>query len=259
MARDPRRKLLILILLGLSPLLGSDLIYGQNDSFVLAWVVFSLWLWYAANRSERRRTVFVALSAVAFGLACVSKPTAWFIAPFYALLIAGGEVADLWRRPSAWLRRAVTAGWPSLLVMALVIGPYLLWNAGAMFDDVWRWSAGTSDTAYQIWGWGASNLLLAFGAVQSRFAYWPFWLPELLIGVPLLIGLVKKQTGDNTPARVLWGSSLLLLTYAFVSRFLNENYLSYILACIALAALIETPEGAPFGSPKGASSAYSGG
>jgi hypothetical protein len=125
--------------------------------------------------------------------------------------------------------------------MALVIGPYLLWNADALIDDVWRWSAGTSATAYQIWGWGASNLLLALGAVQSRFDYWPFWLLEILIALPLLVALLRKQAGDNTPARVLWGGSLLLLTFFFVSRFLNENYLSFILACLALAALIEPP------------------
>ena len=67
-----------------------------------------------------------------------------------------------------------------------------------MFDDVWRWSNGTSPTAYQIWGWGASNLVLAVGWVQSRFDYWPFWLPQLLIGLPLLLALLGRRKRAKT-------------------------------------------------------------
>ncbi len=236
------RQRLMLILLGLNPLLGSDLIYGQNDSFVLAWIVLSLFLW---RHSVRRaalghpRALWQAGAAVAFGLACASKPTAWFLAPFYFMLLAGGDPRDLWRRPLAWAGRALRAGWPALATALVIIGPYFLWQPTAMIDDVWRWSAGTSDTAYQIWGWGASNLLLAAGWVSDRFAYWPFWIPELVVGSALLAALLKKQAGVNTPARVLWGYSLWLLAFFFVSRFLNENYLSFILAGLTLGALVD--------------------
>ena len=59
-------------------------------------------------------------------------------------------------------------------------------------------------TAYQIWGWGASNLVLALGWVRSRFDYWPFWLPQLVIGLPLLLALLGRQARENTAAaRVL--------------------------------------------------------
>ncbi len=180
-----------------------------------------------------------AARAIAFGLACVSKPTAWFLAPFYLMLLAGGDPRDLWRRPIAWAGRALRTGWPALATALVIIGPYFLWQPVAMIDDVWRWSAGTSDTAYQIWGWGASNLLLTAGWVSDRFAYWPFWIPELVVGSVLLAALLKKQAGANTPARVLWGYSLWLLAFFFVSRFLNENYLSFILAGLTLGALID--------------------
>ena len=42
-----------MILIGLNPIMGSDLIYGQNDSFVLAWLVLSLWLWFRWRRMRR--------------------------------------------------------------------------------------------------------------------------------------------------------------------------------------------------------------
>ncbi len=240
LARGAQNKLLLLMFLGLNPIMGSDVIYGQNDSFVLAWCVLSLWL-YAKGQSSAGGRGWQLASAGVLGLAWASKPTAWFLAPFYLLLVAGGDAHDLWRRPAAWLNRAIRAAWPAFAVMILLIGPYALWDPAALFDDVWRWSAGTSETAYQIWGWGASNLVLALGWVQSRFDYWPFWLPELAVGLPLLIGLLKQQAGENTPARALWNYGLFLLAFFFVSRFLNENYLGYVLAFLALGTLTATP------------------
>lgn len=251
LARRTESKLLLVMIIGLNPIMGSDLIYGQNDSFVLAWVLLSLWLWsrgqpagqidsFGQGAPEARpRRGWLWASAAAFGLACASKPTAWFLLPFYLLLLTGGDARDLWRRPVSWLRRACILGWPALVVAVLAIGPYLVWNPRAMFDDVWRWSSGASPTAYQIWGWGASNLVLAAGWVKSRFDYWPFWLPQLLIGLPLLLLLVRRQAQENSPARAFWGYGLFLLAFFFFSRFLNENYLGYVTAILAVGTLTD--------------------
>jgi len=242
LARTRTSKLLLVMLIGLNPIMGTDLIYGQNDSFVLAWLVLSLWLWGKGQREGAGRG-WIWGSAAAFGLACASKPTAWFLAPFYLLLLAGGSPSDLWRHPVAWLKRAARAAWPALVTAALIVGPYLLWNPAAMFDDVWAWSNGTSSTAYQIWGWGASNLLLASGQVANRFAYWPFWLPQLLIGLPLLLALLWRQTRENSAGRALWSCALFLFVFFFFSRFMNENYLGYLLAMLGLGALVEVGPG----------------
>jgi hypothetical protein len=221
---------------------------------VLAWLVLSLWLWRQGQRANvvartapaapqepdgRTGRGWMWASAAVFGLACASKPTAWFLAPFYVLLLAGGDVTDLWRRPASWLRRACILGWPAVASALLVIGPYLVWNPGAMVDDVWRWASGSSATAYQIWGWGASNLVIAAGWVKSRFETWPFWLPELIIGLPLLVLFVRRQALENTAARAFWSYGLLLLAFLFFSRFLNENYLGYITAVLAVGTLTD--------------------
>ncbi len=238
LARGRTAKLLLVMTIGLNPIMGSDLIYGQNDSFVLAWLALCLWLWMYGQRNGTNRG-WVWASAAAFGLACASKPTAWFLTPFYLLLVAGGDASDLWRHPGMWLGRALRAAWPAPVVMALVIGPYLLWNPAAIYDDVWAWSNGTSATAYQIWGWGASNLLLALGQTPSRFSYWPFWIPQLVLGLPLMLTLLWRQARENTAARALWSYAIFLSVFFFVSRFLNENYLGYLLAMLALGALTD--------------------
>jgi hypothetical protein len=103
---------------------------------------------------------------------------------------------------------------------------------------VWRWAAGTTATHYQIWGWGASNFVLAFGGLASRFDTWPFWIPELIVTLPLLLWLGWRQIRYNHLAAACWHYGLLLLGFLFVSRFLNENYLGYILAFLAIGYFV---------------------
>ncbi len=112
--------------------------------------------------------------------------------------------------------------------------PYIFWDVNALIDDVWRWSAGTAEIHYQIWGWGFANFILATGSLADRFSYWPFWIPELIISIPLLLFLLTKQMRNNTTASVYWYGAIFLLGFAYFSRFLNENYLGFLLALFAL-------------------------
>ena len=242
----PRWRLALLMLLGLNPIMGLDLIFGQNDLFVWAWIVLALFLLPRTVRSSPltvHRSPFTVnhshfwLSSLAFGLACASKPTAWFMAPFFALLLVWDQI-DSWRAIPRAIPAMLRRGWPALAAFALLVGPYLLWNAAALIDDVWRWAAGSSATHYQIWGWGASNFVLAFGGLASRFDQWPFWIPEVIVALPLLLWLGARQARCNTLAAACWHYALLLFGFLYVSRFLNENYLGYILAFLAMGYLV---------------------
>jgi hypothetical protein len=243
-ASRPRWRLALLMLLGLNPIMGLDLLFGQNDLFVWAWIVLALALLSrtfvtAAAQSTARRSSFIIphssfwLPSLAFGLACASKPTAWFLAPFFALLLAHDQISS-WRDIPRAIPTMLRRGWPALAAFVLLLGPYLAWNANAMIDDVWRWAAGSTETHYQIWGWGASNFVLAFGDLASRFDPWPFWVLEVAVALPLLLWLGWRQTRHNTIAAACWHYALLLFGFLYVSRFLNENYLGYILAFLAL-------------------------
>ena len=200
-------------------------------------------LWGRLGGGELRgATKWRLLSTLLFGLACASKPTAWFLAPFYGLLLLADQPAlatsgwiGLLRAVPAILRRV----WPGLLVFALLVGPYVVWDASAFYDDVWRWSSGQGETGYQIWGWGASNFVLILGLVADRFGQWPFWLLEVLVAVPLLLWFVRRQQQNNQPGTALWHYAALLALFFYVSRFLNENYLGYLLAFFALGYLMD--------------------
>ena len=222
-------------LLALNPIMANDILFGQNDSFVLFWLLLALWFWRRANSAPALGWLSPhTLSALCFGLACASKPTAWFLAPFYALLLLRSGLAG---RRLAWRGQLTGLIWrllPAVVAFAALVLPYALWDFDALLDDVWRWSNGTASQAYQIWGWGASNFVLALGWVANRFAYWPFWIPQLLLAGPALVWLLRRQWLDNSLAGAAWRYGLFLFFFLLVSRFLNENYLGFILAFWAL-------------------------
>jgi len=214
------------MILGLNPIMGLDVIFGQNDSFVLAWLVFSAWFLYRKNW---------LWSSILFGVAVASKPTAWFLAPFWALALLEDTpltlAAAFSRTAMGKLLRRIT---PGLLIFLLFTLPYIIWSPSDFIDDVWKWAAGTATIHYQIWGLGFSNFVLAWGHLPDRFAQWPFWAPELIIAAPLLLLLLVKQLKDNSIGSFFWHGAILLLGFAYFSRFLNENYLGFLLALFAL-------------------------
>ena len=246
LVRGQRAKLGLVAVLALNPIMALDIIFGQNDSFVLSWLVFSLVSWQAWQARPERNRWALWLSAALFGLACATKPTAWFLAPFYAILLVHDRLlqqpptwANLLRAVPLMLRRA----WPALAVMLAIIGPYALWDPGALYDDVWRWSSGQGETGYQIWGWGASNFVLAFGWVADRFSQWPFWLAEIALALPLLLWFVRRQQHAPALSNACWHYGVFLFAFFYASRFLNENYLGYILAFLAIGLFSSLPPG----------------
>ena len=233
LVQGTQEKRIAVAVMGLNPILAVSIIFGENDPFVLAWIVLGLWLLYKKHP---------LWGSAAFGLACASKPTAWFLVPFWLLFLLRDMWGDALIPPvSEWghlLKTLLRRGWTLPVVMLAIIGPWFAWNPDAMVDDVWRWSAGQGPTGYQIWGWGSSNYVLAFGLVSDRFEYWPFIIPGLIIGLPLMFLLLWKQTKLNTMAVMLYGYAIFLLAFAYVSRFLQPNYLGFLLGIITLAVLL---------------------
>ena len=234
-------RLCLVMVLGLNPIMGSDIIFGQNDVFTLAWIVFSVFL---LKRGKD------AWSMLMLGLACASKPTAWFLVPFYLLYLVhreGFSPRKKIRPLGAYLLRKMI---PLLIVLSVLVLPFALWDLDAMLDDVWRWSNGTAEVPYQITGWGLANFVLALGLVDSRLDYFPFWIPELLICLPLMLYLLRRQWKHNSLASMLYHYAFLALAFFYTSRFMNENYLGYLLAVIAIAVFVDSSQSAePLPSP----------
>ena len=242
LAHSARAKLALTAAIGLNPLMGLDLMFGQNDVFVFCWLLFSLVAWQHWARRQFKPQWALFASTLFFGLACASKPTAWFFAPFYGLLLVADQPALVgagWRGWGLLIGQILRRSMGAIGIFALLILPYVAWDPVAFYDDVWRWSNGQGETGYQIWGWGASNFVLALGWVSHRFAQWPFWRLELLCALPVLLWLLNRQRRHNTLYTACWHYGVFLFIFFYSSRFLNENYLSYILPFLALGVLTQ--------------------
>ncbi len=251
LARERRHKLLVVMLVGLNPIMAEDVIFGLNDSFVFFWIALAIWLAQKAAHSRTtdggRAAIYLPLASTALGLACASKPTAWFLLPFWFLYLLRDEWGDrllpsfeTWKNLLLLLWKRA---WPLFVTFLLLILPWFLWDPDAMYDDVWRWSAGQGETGYQIWGWGASNYVLSFALIRDRFAYWPFIIPQAIIGLPLLWYLLQRQRGRNTIGVMLYSYVVFLLVFFYLSRFMQPNYLGFLAGGMVLAWFLSIEEG----------------
>lgn len=225
LTRRPERRLLVIMILGLNPLSAAYLIEGRNDILTLFWVVLAIVL---ARRSPR-------WAAAAVGLACITKHTAWFFAPFLLLYVAGhGTLMERTRR--VWQPAVVF-----LTVVAAGLLPWMIMNGRAFFEDAFGSIVGTASPVYPISGLGFGGALVSIGVLSASDPTFPFWLFQLITFGPLTLWLLARQWRANHLASALSGYALTLFVFTYFSRLFNDNYWGYALALMALAALMDDP------------------
>jgi len=224
-APDKTSKLFLLMIVGFNPTMATDVIVGTNDPFVFFWIVLSLFLLLRGKPM---------LSALVLGFACASKATAWLLIPFYLLYLCRD-------RPMVWenLGYLLARSFPLILSTLLFILPIFLWDPSAMLDDVWRSVTGTSEPSAPINGWGFANFILALGRLESRSSYFPFWTIQVIICLPLLAYLLKRQAKHNSLHSMLIGYSLLLFAFLYLSRFFYGPHVGFALALFSLGYFCE--------------------
>lgn len=221
--RSVTRKLSLLAVFGLNFFGVSYVIWGGTDVFVFFWLIACTYL------LGRNRTI---AAAVCLGLACASKQTAWLFIPFF--------LVHSWKkeRPSGtWAPLRAAA--PVILVPALLILPFLFWDAASFVDDTYLYLSGQSTPSYPVVGLGFGGLLLDLGFVKDKSDYFPFILFQVALCVPLLAFLLRRQWHHSTLQRCWFGYGLLLLCFTFFSRFFSDFYLGTIVNALALGCLSE--------------------
>ncbi len=225
---DPDRKLALAALWGLNPFLVPHLVQGRNDVVVAAMLVASTHFLL----SGRTRS-----SALLLGAACATKQFAFLLAPFWIVSLGAG--ADSWRKT---IKEGARAALPALLPIALFVGPFLAWNAGAFLDDTWAFNVGLAEVSYPLGGtpgFGIGYLLAALGAVPSVYHYFPFAILQVPILLPLGWFLLRRQRSDGTAASLLVSFALFLFAFLFLSRIFHHNYLALIFFFLASPAFGE--------------------
>ena len=225
-----RQRLALLLAVGLNYLFTFYLADGRNDIMILFWLVLT-----AVFLSKNR----ITLSALALGLALVTKHQAWFFLPFYLLYLLPKpmQLADL--------KRLLKQLWPLAAVVLLVIGPFLLWDLPAFIDDTVTYISGSGPDSFPIKGWGFSTLLLTLGVIPHPEAAFPFAFFELLFGLPVLYLTLRRQWQENTLAMAWLGYAFFGFTFQFFSRFFSDNYFVFLIQIIVIALFMMPIQHAP--------------
>ncbi len=235
LVKSPEYRLSLLIAIALNPLFSDNVIGGMNDLVLLPFLAAATLFF------QRRRWHW---SALCLGLVCTLKQSIWFFVPFYLMALWTQVEAE--KRWAQILRSSFIIGG----VMLLVIGPALISDPVAFYDDTVAYISGNaSGLSYPIRGYSLGFLLVSLGVIDSPYGTFPFWLPQLLLGLPLLLALLWQQyrgsaTRQAALGLVWFNAGLFLLVWGILTRFFHHNYFGFtiILMFVGYALLADARE-----------------
>lgn len=225
--KELENKRLLLIIFALNPFNYNFLAAGFNDIFVYFWVILTIYF------LKNRRFLY---SSVSLGLACVSKQMAWVLIPFYFFYLYY-YFRNIYpaHNLKAILKDICSKNYPLLIIIILIIVPFLIWDGHSFIEDTILFWSGSVKNGAVISGYGLGFIVRMTGLVKSVTAYFPFWIFQLAICLPLFYWLMKWQKKDNKLSKMVVGYSLFIIVFWFLSRDFNRNYINYALMVLLVA------------------------
>lgn len=214
------------IAVALNPLFELDYFYQLNDLFFLSAALAAIGM--------LRRGRYL-LGGVFAGLALDLKQQAVLFVPLLTIYV-------LRRLRAAEQVRLLVAG---LVTVAVVVLPFLLWDARAFLAGTAGFFYGSGVDSYPIRGIGLQGLLLRAGVIHNRWDAFP----AALIQVPVVLA-VLALTGSRLWHRWSWagywaGTGLLAAAAFALGRVLSPNYLDLVLILFTLALTSVLVDGSP--------------
>ena len=167
-------------------------------------------------------------AAAALAGALLLKQFALVAIPFVALLLLQAGLSR---------RELVRAGIVFLGVLVAGFAPFLLADAGALWDDTVAYGTGT----YRIIGYGLAGLLVGAGIVERDGDY-PFAILALLAWIPATAWLLLGQARAREPWRAAAGFAVSIFILLWLSRVLQNSYLVWPLCALVVAFLLAAAE-----------------
>ena len=213
------RYLLFFVLFFLNPWSVDVWAWGLNDISIIFLILLSFFF------LQKRKTFW---ATIIFALACAAKQTAWFLLPFYFFYIYQRDksVKEVIRQGLLWL-----------IVVLVIVTPFILWDATSFFDDTMLYLSGKSATSYPIAGVGFGQWLLVTGRVNFA-EYFPFWFFQLIVGLPVLWFLLRRQKSNNTLGTMLLSYTTFLAVFWIFSRYFNWTHLVFLIQLFILGLFI---------------------
>ena len=210
LVRQPEKKLTFLTLLAFNPATLGYFLEGRDDIFMFAFLFAALFLLFKKR---------LALSGVFMAFAFLIKQSVWPIFPFYVAFIYF-QTKDI--------KKTISTIIPFALVFSAVVLPFFAWNPKAFLDSTIFYLSGNALHSYPVSGYGLGALLNQVGLIKDVHQYYPFWIWQALIGVPLMVVLILWQKRNNTASRLIISYGIFLFVFWYLSRYFNNSHLGYL-------------------------------
>ncbi len=208
--KDKKNKLLFVILLTLNPAMLGYTLEGRSDIFMYTFLFLGLYLLFLGKYSLAG--VLIALS---FGV----KQSVWPILPLYFAYIyfQARSVKKSLRHISLFV-----------VTLVVIIFPFVLWDSKAYLDSTIGYLSGSVPHSYPISGYGIGMVLQQFGVIENGQQYYPFYIWQLIIGLPVMILLLKYLKRSPSVKRLLVTYSVFLFVFWYFSRYFNNSHIGYL-------------------------------
>ncbi len=210
LVKERSKKLEFLILLAFNPATLGYFLEGRDDIFMFTFLFTALFLLH--KKKDLLAGIFMAL---AFSI----KQSAWPLFPFYFVYL-------YFKNKN--LKKTIISLIPFAATFSVIVLPFFFWNPNAYLSSTIFYLSGNTAHSYPISGYGLGALLNQLGFIKDVHSYYPFWLWQLLIGLPFLIWLVNWQKKENSISRLIIVYGLFLFVFWYLSRYFNNSHLGYL-------------------------------
>lgn len=217
LVKDPEKRREFIILLAFNPATLGYLLEGRDDIFMYAflfagWMLLSKRKWY--------------LAGIALGLSFAIKQSVWPLFPFYAtyLFFQENQKKTLIASLVSTIKKLLPFG----VTFAVIVAPFYFWNSKAFIDSTILYLSGSAPHSYPVSGYGLGALLHEMGYIKDVHVYYPFWIWQAIIALPLLVFFLYKQRQQNTIQRMIIFYGLFLLVFWYLNRYFNNSHLGYL-------------------------------
>lgn len=208
--KNSQKRLEFIILLAFNPAMLGYFLEGRDDIYMFVFLFAGLMF------LSKKKNI---LSAVCMALAFATKQSVWPIFPFY--------FAYLYFENRSF-KKSVVEIIPFAATFLVIVAPFFFWNPKAFLDSTIFFLAGNIPHSYPISGYGFGMILNQMGVIKNVNDYFPFIIFQLIVCLPLLVGLIIWQKKDNSIFRLLISYSIFLFVFWYFARYFNNSHLGYI-------------------------------
>jgi len=217
LVKDGEKRRAFILLLGFNPLMILYTLEGRSDFFMFGFLITGFYFLYKQK---------IILSAILIGLSFAVKQSVWPLLPLY--------IAYLWfvKKNKQIFFRSVAV---FTLVFASIVLPFLLWDPKAFLESTIFYLSGNASNSYPISGYGFGMLLNQLGFIKSLKDPFPFIIPQIIVGLPLLFYLLRFLKNNPSTKNLILTYGIFLFVFWYFSRYFNNSHIVYLSIVFATA------------------------